>query len=300
MLWCAIAFSQQRTLAAGSWKADFSETDGRIDGSYCSYYPNGVKKAEGQFERNMRAGRWSVWDSTGKLVMRREYENPFVYRQLYPKVRTDATIRLLNVPQYDLARNEQGFMPYFFVQERMVVWSKRIWQTISMAENPVLFENDRLFDLVYTGCASRKLKLYNQKWDTVSAPVDTTGLRCIAFRIMEDHFFDNERLLSEARILSIEPLLVNAANDTVPFGGRCYFPHLRSLLAQEQVKFPENADVQTFDDLFFFRDFSAQAYKESSLFGRQVRETPSGEEADHIAIGLIEQEHDLWLELFAK
>jgi antitoxin component YwqK of YwqJK toxin-antitoxin module len=47
-----------------------------LNGKYVSFYPNGVKKSEGSFQFNNRIGEWVVWDSTGKLRVKRLYTNP--------------------------------------------------------------------------------------------------------------------------------------------------------------------------------------------------------------------------------
>lgn len=44
------------------------------DGAYRSYYPQGVLKSEGQFDKDIRSGIWSFFDSTGNLVERYNYD----------------------------------------------------------------------------------------------------------------------------------------------------------------------------------------------------------------------------------
>src|ERR1700722_13407628 len=60
--------------------------DGMLDNKYESYYYNGKKKAEGEFFDNMRIGKWSVWDSTGKLCIQRVYSNAFDYKTIVPSI----------------------------------------------------------------------------------------------------------------------------------------------------------------------------------------------------------------------
>src|ERR1035437_9879633 len=110
---------------------------GRIDGYYVSYYNNGKKRAEGRLEDGCRAGKWSVWDSTGRLRMERLYENMYVYKTVVPKVTKDTA-------SYRIVRDDDGLLRYFKLREKAVLWSQRIWRNIEKENNEALFDNDRL------------------------------------------------------------------------------------------------------------------------------------------------------------
>jgi len=56
---------EQNTIVTDNFQSSYTLDNGKIGGPYKSFYDNGQKKAEGQFENNYRTGKWIVWDSTG-------------------------------------------------------------------------------------------------------------------------------------------------------------------------------------------------------------------------------------------
>lgn len=281
----------------------------RMNGRYVSYYRNGVKKAEGTFQDNCRVGVWSVWDSTGHLRMQRDYSNLFEYKQLFPALSTDPPVELLNAPAYELTYNEKGFITYFDIQERMVVWAKRVWRMIPPEENPKLFEDDALYSILTKNIQSENLKCYSAEDETFAKQLtqlpEPNNYKVISYKLKEDNFFDNERLLSESRILGICPVAIDLkTKDTVDLYW-IYFPHLRSCLAKE-IRSSNAGDpssvIHTLDDLFFFRDFYGAIYKESNVYDKSVADYTSSpaeraKESQRIEISLIETEHDYWMSL---
>lgn len=312
LLLCALpicAQAQKETLIYedGSMRCEYAVDGKKMDGAYVSYYRNGIKKAEGTFEHNCRVGVWSVWDSTGRLRMQRDYTNLFEFRQLFPVVSTDPPVELLNATAYELTYNENGFIPYFDVQERMVVWAKRVWRMITPEENPKLFEEDALYRILTKNIQSEKLKCYSAEDETFAKQLtglaDPYNYKVISYKLKEDTFFDNERLISESRILGICPVAIDLTNkDTVDLYW-IYFPHLRSCLATEIAPYYSNdasEDILTFDNLFFFRHFYGEIYKESNVYDKPIAVyTSSAEERakeiQRIEISMIETEHDYWM-----
>ncbi|MFM2224829.1 MAG: hypothetical protein RJA07_1031 [Bacteroidota bacterium] len=77
-----------------------------------------------------------------------------------------------------------------------------------------------------------------------------------------------------------------------------YFPQIRKNLAQIKIK-TLFTSIKTLDDIFFFRDFYGQIYKEANISDKQISDYKTGieilKEAERIEIGIIEEEHDLWL-----
>lgn len=51
------------------------------DGSYKEYYPTGNVKMTGQFKRDKRDGTWRLYDETGKLLVRRNYDEGKVTKE---------------------------------------------------------------------------------------------------------------------------------------------------------------------------------------------------------------------------
>ncbi|MES2555268.1 MAG: hypothetical protein V4604_03905 [Bacteroidota bacterium] len=305
----ASALSQKDTLIYedGSIRCVVEMQDQRLDGSYASYYRNGQKKASGEFAHNCRTGIWTIWDSTGRMRVTRVYENLFEFDQTFPVVSVDPPVALLNKPVYELTYNEKGFIEYFDVKERMVLWAKRVWRMITPEENPKLFEEDAFYRILTKNIQAEKLKCYSAENESFATELTSLknpdNYKVISYKLKEDNFFDNERLLSESRILGICPVAIDLkTKDTVDLYW-IYFPHLRNVLAKEIAPYESDDpsdDIRTFDDLFFFRDFYGEIYKESNVNDKPIADyTSSAEERtkeiQRIEISMIEIEHDYWI-----
>ena len=125
----------------------------------------------------------------------------------------------------------------------------------------------------------------------------------IQYRIKEDCFFDKERSVMDVRIIAIAPV-VYAKDEQGQITGMkelfwLYFPHCRFILNNYAV-FNENNDAQlmSFDDLFWKRRFSSVIYKESNVFDRNIELYKSGIDALYEAEKIKEEirtiEHDIW------
>jgi len=286
-------------------KCSYETYEGRIDGKYISHYKNGKKKAEGIFENNYRTGLWTVWDSTGKLRAERLYENPFCFKSISPKAPDDKPIELLNIPRYSIQYNKDGYIDNFQLEERMVVWSKRLWRVLSSKDNPILFEKNKLFNILVKNILNKNITAFSTKDDQYTteispSEIDTNSINIISYKLKEDSFFDNERLVFETRIIGICPVAINLkTKDTLDLFW-IYYPEAQRCFAQEKIQLnclPQK--IKTLDDLFFYRFFFGQIYKESNIYDRKIADYKNGnaikEEAERIEIGLIESEHDIWI-----
>ena len=78
-----------------------------------------------------------------------------------------------------------------------------------------------------------------------------------------------------------------------------YYPHVREMLARQEVFIPGNDHQQiSWEDLFEMRYFASVIYKESNIHDRRIKDYKSGLdmmlEADQIKKELFNFEHDLW------
>lgn len=288
---------QSHSCSTKSGKFTYQTKDGRIDGKYVSYYTNGKKKAEGSFKNNCRFGTWTLWDSTGNMLVKREYADAFTVKQVFPK--TDK-----GFPGFVPQENAEGFYDYSTIKEEEVAWSKRIWRFIEPANNPELFIGNHLFGVIHKNILAKKLEVYSAEKDDefrnkLTAPGDTATFRIIGYKIKEDVYYHNVRCISETRIIGFCPVAVDKqTNDTVNMYW-IYMPDARKLLAAENVKSKSlPADVKTLDDLFFFRCFSGMIYRETNIYDRTIAnytvKTKRAEEAERIEMEIIEAEHDFW------
>lgn len=132
-------------------------------------------------------------------------------------------------------------------------------------------------------------------------------------QIKEEWFFDRQRSVMNVRIIGICPIrvytrIVAGATDEDMQGEMLkmklfwvYYPHARSVLANTAA-FNNNNDAQrnSFDDIFFKRRFSSYIIQESNVHdNRRINEyvfggVPNMQEAERIKSELFNWEHDVW------
>lgn len=157
----------------------------------------------------------------------------------------------------------------------------------------------------------------------------------IAYYIKEDWFFDKERSMLDKRIIGIAPVVYfqedenavskgelssivmiengaqitidSKSNKKVSYDDKVverelfwlYFPELRNVMAKYIVYNDQNdAQWMSMDDLFWKRKFSAQIYKVSDKFDREIQDYKFGVDALYEAERIKEEirtwEHDVW------
>jgi len=135
-------------------------------------------------------------------------------------------------------------------------------------------------------------------------------------QIKEEWFFDKQRSIMDVRIIGICPIRVYtrigtgaAGDDDLDIQGETlkmrlfwiYYPHARSILANTAV-FNSNNDAQrnSFDDIFFKRRFSSYIMQESNVHdNRRINECvfggiPNMQESERIQSEIFNWEHDVW------
>ncbi len=296
----ANAQKQEHVFTDNGLTCVYHTTQGIIDGKYTSYYKSGKKKAEGNFKNNYRSGKWTLWDSTGKICTERDYKNPFSFEKIFPEKQSEITL-------YNLKYNKDGYIEYFPLKEKMIVMSKRVWRYIPVEKNSLLFENGMLQKIISTNLSKGSITAYSTKDDEFLIPlkpneINTNGINIIGYKIKEDWFFDNERLVSESRIIGLCPVSVDTlTHDTVDLYW-LYFPEIRKCLAHEKLNGKDlPTEIKNVDDLFFFRCFASAIYKEGNFRDRKISDYKKrdeiNKEAERIEIDIIEMEHDIWKNL---
>ena len=280
------------------------------DGKYVSYYPNKQKKAEGNFAENQRIGKWTAWDSTGKMVMQREYKNNFEFTRLFPAY-PKGTAQLFSAPVYKLNYNEKGYIDYFYLQERACTVSKRIWRYVPKEKNPQIFMFNQFLPLLLDSVKTGKIFGYDiaddEFWKKLEPGVlnkyaDTATYSLIGYKIKEDWFFDIDRMISETRIIGLLPVLREKTKGDTIETAWFYYPQVRAIAAKQMHECNAvNPNASTLDNVLFFRNFYGEIYKESNVKNRSLKEYASGlmldQERTRIELSLIELEHDEWLRI---
>jgi gliding motility associated protien GldN len=122
--------------------------------------------------------------------------------------------------------------------------------------------------------------------------------------VKEDWFFDKERSVMDVRIIGLCPLKEKIDPSTGAMLGVSplfwvYFPQCRAAFARSEVFNTKNdAQRNTYDDLFQKRMFSSFVRKESNVFDRDIPSYMSGTdallEADRVKDDIFKMEHDVW------
>lgn len=282
---------------------EYTLENGRFNGLFTTYYPNGQKQAEGILKDNYRTGNWKAWDSLGNLVVERNYTSPFDFARVLPKVSGDDLPKLMSQPVYSVQNNKEGFKEYFRIQERMIVWSKRLWRYIPKENNEALFQQEVFLSKLANEVKSGTISAFSAEDDEFKTLLKSSDLnfdpsQVIGFKIKEDWFFDNERFVMESRIIGICPVIRNQEKEEDAFW--LYYPEIRPLLSS--LKFEQKAyskEVETYDDYFFFRSFSSSVYKENNIYDREISSYKTGEEmkeeARRIELEVYNEEIKNWL-----
>ena len=302
------AKSQTRQFNSDKVNCTYETYKGRIHGKYISYYPNGIKKAEGKFENNYRSGKWKLWDSSGNLMVVREYFSPLEYSSFAPNAEENTPPLHTSKSVYTILYNSENFIIDYTLHKEMIIWEKRIWRWIPVENNEMLFENNALFNTIHNNVMQGNIIAYSSTDDLFTrklntSEIDTANVNIIGFKIKEDHTFDKPRLLSETRIIGICPVALNKiTKDTIDLYW-IQFPEARKYLSRINVVKKEGHPVIfSLDEVFFYRIFNSVIYKEDNIYNRKISDYKTGadiqKESEKIEINLIEMEHDLWFTEF--
>lgn len=256
-----------------------------MDGKYVSFYGNGNKKAEGNFRNNRRTGKWEVWDSTGKM-------------HITHVVKSDS-----------LARNANGYFEPVPLHAADVLVEKRVWRNAYKEHNALLFKSSSLFDTLYTYIMKDSLVIYkdeeftttkSKEWVKENFPVGKFEI--VDLKIKEDWFFDKRTNAAEVRQVGIYPFLrpLHSENEENMSLGWIFFPQAVKILASQKTEDKHFPEITSLADVFWYRHFLAEIYKEANVYDRPIAsyaKSPEAAalEAERIEIDLIEMEHRAWL-----
>lgn len=119
--------------------------------------------------------------------------------------------------------------------------------------------------------------------------------------LKEDWFFDKQKSVLEVRILAMGfNALKPGKEDLGAFNMfYTYFPACRPFFAKHEVYNAKNdAERRTFEDIFWKRQFSSIATKETNVYDRTIERYSKGIDAllesDRIKNDIFRWEHDLW------
>jgi len=307
----APAQQSKQEYSDSEYSVQYEVRNGLMHGKYVSYYANGNKRAQGEFTDNNRSGKWTVYDSTGKIQVVRKYQSLYNYKRIYPKPYQKGAAKLLSEPVYDASHYSGGQNKYFALEKRNVFYANRSWQYIDAGKNKMFFNTDTLMTCLKTALKKDSVTVYSNKDDEFRTPLSSAEALqilsenpiIVGFMIKEDAFFDNQRFLTESRILGLCPL-VKDNNGQYRALFWIYLPQFNKSLAlvkMQQSGLP--SDIQTLEDVFFHRYFNATWVFSSSPYDRTFDEKlqlidDNAKYTDRFLINQIETEHDFWVHFF--
>lgn len=138
----------------------------------------------------------------------------------------------------------------------------------------------------------------------VLIPNGLTSQQVKQYWVKEDWFFDKERSVMDVRIIGLCPLKEKIDPSTGEMIGVSplfwvYFPQCRESFARAEVFNTKNdAQRNTYDDLFQKRMFSSFVRKESNVYDREIASYATGIdiqlEAERVKDDIFKMEHDVW------
>ncbi len=133
--------------------------------------------------------------------------------------------------------------------------------------------------------------------------IDSTWIysNFVELELKEDWFFDKQKSVLEVRILAMGFNALKVGKEDVgPINQfYTYFPACRPFFAKHEVYNAKNdAERRTFEDIFWKRQFSSVAFKETNVYDRTIDRYAKGIDAllesDRIKNDIFRWEHDLW------
>lgn len=235
-----------------------------------------------------------------------------------------------------IAVEEKHVLEYDHIREADVMWQKRVWRVIDTREKlnlPFAYPEEPLIgifmDLVNSGevtvytdedftTAFTKEDLASQIggadsvlvfdfdtgaeiWNVVSNDFNPEEVQ--QFRLKEDWVFDEESSTMVVRIIGIAPVR-DIYDDNGNFRGQnalfwAYYPEMRRYLTNYEAFNPFNdAQRNSWEDIFEMREFASFIIKESNSRDLRIQDTYSGVDAllesERVKNDIFLYEHDLW------
>lgn len=272
--------------------------------------------------------------------------------------RDTATIDTTNMPPQGVYKRETipektTPIPYAYVREADVLWSKIIWRTVDLRQKinlPLYYPTNPMKDrksltqclvaavmdgeisaydptrsMTYPGDefvarmtpaqVMEKLgaKTEVRQQTSITTGADTTIViqseanyaEIRELNIKEEWFFDSKSSRLQVRIIGLCPVrvfedeLTHKIQKAMVFW--VYYPECRKVLSRTAAYNPKNdAQVVSYDDLFFMRRFDSYISRESNEYdNRAISEYKKDgvsqmRESDRVKNTLFVQEHDLW------
>jgi antitoxin component YwqK of YwqJK toxin-antitoxin module len=297
---------KQQSLCIEDLSITFGLNNNHLEGIYQEYYDNGRLKVLGMFANHNRMGIWSVWDEKGDLKIQRNYSNNLTCDFIYPRVDFPYQKIYEAFPEYQLRRNSSHIYPYRYVEERAVVYSKRIWRELNVKNEPYLFDQvdfkvliDSLFKSTTKWFHYGTSGNFSKAVPGDSIPIlkqQALSWDMSRIEIKEDFFINKDNLLSDSRPLALS--FYEDSSSALP-SYSLYYPYVRHTLGGFILNNAPMNEILNLDDLFFFHCYRGKIIATTSLnFEREsMNSEPSKDLMEEIQKFTVE--HNGWL-MFGK
>lgn len=275
-------------------------TEERLNGKYTNFDSKNKTTTSGEFINNNRVGEWAVHDSLNKVVLKRNYHTAFSFTEKRVNKEEEAKdIKFL------IQRDSTGLYEYPLIEESNVVWSKRVWSVLPKKENKEFYKQDYLTK-IESLLNDEKIIIYRNGELSEILPHETIDLKkskLLAISLKKDHFFEKTSKMMQERIVAITfHIETQDVGENLSFS--VYYPTDGRKLFSSYETTNNNEQVNTLDDLFFFKNYGDIIYKEmSSSTSNETLDLTNinkyKKQSNEIKKLIIESEHRLWLDIKA-
>ncbi|MCX6231001.1 MAG: hypothetical protein NTZ33_05605 [Bacteroidetes bacterium] len=294
-------FAQKQIYDDKSIYCKYDEKNGRLNGNFEAYFYYFQKYVvKGKFENNNKVGNWTILDSTGNIILGRNYINNFEYKQYIPKE--------FNFSSTMEKRDSNGIINYFFLTEKMVRAYFKLCEEVDIDKNNLKPLQNVLISNILNG----KIKVYKEDGlskemsiEEIKEKFNTENQKFNILRIYEVWYTDSVKKTAEMRILGICPTFSN--DKECKELGWIYYPDIRKLSAYLPVE-NKNKNITNIEDRLHFRDFSSNIYKiddalkegsKKNTYNKEIREYMQGDdilkEAKRVKFSLLLKDIESWL-----
>lgn len=268
---CISAKSQQSVFQPGDYRDGIYDKENSINRRYIPY--THLREADVSWEKR-------VW----RKIDMREKQNQQLY---YPKEQVVSRISLMQlITKYVLSGQIIAFKDEEFLEPLEL---SNIRSMIVLQEDSADVEE---FDSNGNSVMVKKPGIVDSTWIFENFT---------SLELKEDWFFDKQKSVLEVRILSmgfnvLKPKKEDLGEYPIFY---TYFPACRPFFAKHEVyNWKNDAERRTFEDIFWKRQFSSRAIKETNVYDRSIENYSKGIDAllesDRIKNDIFKWEHDLW------
>ena len=207
-----------------------------------------------------------------------------------------------------IAADNDGPLPYGFIDDRDIVWSKVVWEVIDFNQKinfPYYYPVDStsseskrasLYNTLAHALKGRKFKIYNDSFFTSEKSEkdikDNLKVRCqgddfdyalksidvTAFKVKGMYYFDKRQGEMKYRLIAMAPMVpdlnakycLNIKSDELYELYWIFYPEIRQILYDAKVFNPNNSSQPiSYDHLLNARRFNSTIVREENMYGNR-------------------------------